>query len=52
MAAYRANGDSLGWLLLPQSRTVEVWTAAGTANAPIVLNDPNRLRRAWSSLAW
>jgi Uma2 family endonuclease len=28
MAAYMANGASLGWLLLPQSRTVEVWTAA------------------------
>jgi Uma2 family endonuclease len=43
MAAYMANGASLGWLLLPQSRTVEVWTAAETANSPLVLNDPNRL---------
>jgi len=25
LAAYMANGASLGWLLLPQSRTVEVW---------------------------
>jgi Uma2 family endonuclease len=43
LAAYMANGASLGWLLLPQSRTVEVWTAAETANSPLVLNDPNRL---------
>jgi len=43
MAAYMANGASLGWLLLPQSRTVEVWTAAQTANSPLVLNDPSRL---------
>jgi hypothetical protein len=25
MASYLANGARLGWLLLPQSRTVEVW---------------------------
>jgi Uma2 family endonuclease len=25
MAAYMANGARLGWLLLPQSRTVEIW---------------------------
>jgi len=43
MAAYMANGASLGWLLLPQSRTVEVWTAAETAKSPLVLNDPSRL---------
>ena len=43
MAAYMANGASLGWLLLPQSRTVEVWSAAETANSPLVLNDPSRL---------
>jgi Uma2 family endonuclease len=43
LAAYMANGASLGWLLLPQSRTVEVWTAAETANSPLVLNDPSRL---------
>ena len=43
LAAYMANGASLGWLLLPQSRTVEVWTAAETANFPLALNDPNRL---------
>ena len=43
MAAYMANGASLGWLLLPQGRTVEVWTAAETANSPLVLNDPSRL---------
>jgi Uma2 family endonuclease len=43
MAAYMANVASLGWLLLPQGRTVEVWTAAETANSPLVLNDPSRL---------
>ena len=37
------NGARLGWLLLPQKRTVEVWTAAETANSPLVLNDPSRL---------
>jgi len=29
MAAYRANGASLGWLLVPGERAVEVWDAAG-----------------------
>ena len=43
LAAYMANGASLGWLLLPQSRTVEVWTAAETANSPLVLHDPAKL---------
>jgi len=43
MVAYMTNGARLGWLLLPQKRTVEVWTAAETANSPLVLNDPNRL---------
>ena len=45
MAAYIANGASLGWLLLPQSRTVEVWKAgtAETANSPLVLSDPAQL---------
>ena len=43
MVAYMANGASLGWLLLPLSRTVEVWTAAETAISPLVLNDPSRL---------
>ncbi len=45
MAVYMANGAHLGWLLLPQSRTVEVWQAgtAETANSPLVLNDPIRL---------
>jgi Uma2 family endonuclease len=45
LAAYKANGARLGWLLLPQSRTVEIWQigTAETANSPLVLNDPNRL---------
>lgn len=29
MAAYQANGARLGWLLIPDSRTVEVWAARG-----------------------
>ena len=42
LATYMANGASLGWLLLPQSRTVEVWKvdAPETANSPQVLTDP------------
>ena len=45
LAAYMANGASLGWLLLPQSRTVEVWKAgaAATANSPLVFTDPAQL---------
>jgi Uma2 family endonuclease len=45
MAAYMANGARMGWLLLPQKRTVEVWLpgTTATANSPLVLNDPNRL---------
>lgn len=29
MAAYRANGARLGWLLLPHQQAVEVWPASG-----------------------
>ena len=45
LAAYMANGASLGWLLLPQTRTVEVWNTGATeiANSPLVLIDPSRL---------
>jgi Uma2 family endonuclease len=45
LAAYMANGASLGWLLLPQNRTVKVWTAAQTRGAipAFVLSDPPRL---------
>jgi Uma2 family endonuclease len=45
LAAYMANRARLGWQLLPQVRTVEVWMAgsAESANSPLVLNDPNRL---------
>jgi Uma2 family endonuclease len=45
LVAYMANGASLGWLLLPQSRKVEVWKAGApeTANSPQVLTDPARL---------
>ena len=45
MAAYMANGARLGWLLLPQSRTVEIWQTgnAETTNPPLLLIDPSRL---------
>jgi Uma2 family endonuclease len=45
MAAYVANGTRLGWLLLPQSRSVEEWTAGdpSAATPPLVLTDPARL---------
>ena len=34
MADYVANGAQLGWLLLPEERTVEVWRAGNHAAAP------------------
>ncbi len=45
MDIYRANGAALGWLLLPQSRTVEVWKAGApeTAESPLVITDPVQL---------
>ena len=45
MALYLANGAALGWLLLPQSRTVEVWKAGAseTGDSPLVFTDPERL---------
>jgi Uma2 family endonuclease len=46
LAVYMANGASLGWLLLPQSRTVEVWKAGAAETAhhsPLVITDPARL---------
>lgn len=41
LATYLANGARLGWLLLPQTRSVEVWEAGATA--PRVLTGPARL---------
>ena len=41
LAAYLANGARLGWLLLPQTRSVEVWEAGSVE--PRVLSDPARL---------
>jgi Uma2 family endonuclease len=35
LAAYMANGARLGWLLLPLSRSVEVWTPEPAAGASI-----------------
>jgi Uma2 family endonuclease len=45
MLAYMVNGARLGWLLLPQICTVEVWQpgTTETANSPLVLNDPSQL---------
>lgn len=41
LASYLANGARLGWLLLPQARSVEVWEAG--PGEPRVLGDPGRL---------
>jgi Uma2 family endonuclease len=41
MASYLANGARLGWLLLPQTCSLEVWTAG--VRGPQVLIDPSRL---------
>ena len=41
MAAYRANGAQLGWLLIPEQQAVEVWPASGAG-------DPQRLDAATS----
>ena len=37
MAAYRANGAQLGWLLIPEERAVEVWPVA---------SEPHRIEAA------
>lgn len=34
MAAYLANGARLGWLLLPLSRSMEVWTPNPADRSP------------------
>jgi Uma2 family endonuclease len=31
MAAYRANGAQLGWLLIPEQQAVEIWSAGDAA---------------------
>jgi len=41
LAPYLANGARLGWLLLPQTRSVEVWQAG--SGEPQVIRDPERL---------
>jgi Uma2 family endonuclease len=41
LASCMANGARLGWLLLPQARSVEVWEAG--SGEPRVLSDPARL---------
>jgi Uma2 family endonuclease len=42
MADYQANGARLGWLLLPQERTVEIWAAADESSG----REPRRLEEA------
>jgi Uma2 family endonuclease len=42
MAAYRANGAQLGWLLFPEQRAVEIWRASGAGIEP----GPQRLEVA------
>ncbi len=42
MAAYQANGARLGWLLLPEERTVEIWRAKGAGYE----GAPHRLEEA------
>jgi Uma2 family endonuclease len=41
MASYRSNGARVAWLLLPETRSVEVWQA-GTSQ-PLALKEPPRL---------
>lgn len=41
MAIYQANGAQLGWLLIPEQQTVEVWPAQGSS-------EPSRLNAATS----
>ena len=44
MATYQANGASLGWLLIPEQRAVEVWGPAGeTANLPQRMAPTNQI---------
>jgi hypothetical protein len=45
MASWIDNGASLGWLLLPDSRSVEVWAAAaaGEGTAPQRIIEATRL---------
>jgi Uma2 family endonuclease len=45
MVASIANGSALGWLLLPQFRTVKMWKpgAPETADSPLPFCDPKRL---------
>jgi Uma2 family endonuclease len=45
MANYRQNGTSVGWLLLPDSRSVQVWAVdgAGEGTAPQRISEATRL---------
>jgi Uma2 family endonuclease len=44
MATYQANGASLGWLLIPEQRAVEVWGPAGeAANVPQRMAPTNQI---------
>jgi Uma2 family endonuclease len=45
MANWIENGASLGWLLMPDSRSVEVWrgAAAGEGTTPRHISEATRL---------
>ena len=43
--AAAASSTTMGWLLLPECRTVEIWKAGApeTVDSPLVFTDPERL---------
>jgi Uma2 family endonuclease len=44
LTAYQANGASLGWLLIPEQRAVEIWgPLAGPAKSPRRIEPAARL---------
>jgi Uma2 family endonuclease len=44
LTAYQANGASLGWLLIPEQRAVEIWgPLAGPAESPRRIEPAARL---------
>ena len=43
MASYISNGAQLGWLLLPEQQSVEIWRAAPASSEPEHLEQAHRL---------
>ncbi len=43
MAAYIRNGAQLGWLLLPEQQTVEIWRTGHASNKPECLKQARHL---------